>query len=57
MITIIRYENEDDTTKYLSSICDLRVIWGGDKTIAEIRKFPIKTLAKKYALQIDFHFQ
>lgn len=56
MITIIRYENEDDTTKYLSSICDLRVIWGGDKTIAEIRKFPIKTLANEICFADRFSF-
>lgn len=40
-ITIIRYDKSDEITRYLSSICDVRVIWGGDKTINEIRNHPI----------------
>lgn len=38
----IRYSNIDEITSYISSISDGRVIWGGDKTITHIRKFPIK---------------
>ena len=38
----IRYSNIDEITAYISSISDGRVIWGGDKTITHIRKFPIK---------------
>ena len=34
----IKYNNMPDTTKKISSICDGRVIWGGDNTINEIRK-------------------
>lgn len=35
---IIRYEHSDTITQELSSICDVRIIWGGNKTINTIRK-------------------
>jgi len=41
-ITIVRYENNDEFTKNISSICDGRLIWGGNKTINEIRQFKLK---------------
>ena len=37
-IFIMRYSHSRVITDWLSSICDLRIIWGGDSTIAEIRK-------------------
>ena len=46
----IEYKNEIETTKKISSICDGRVIWGGDKTINEIRKvwIPERTVEIDY---------
>jgi len=41
-VCILRYNKNNDMTSKLSSICDLRLIWGGNKTINEIRKFQIK---------------
>ena len=35
---IIRYEHSEMITQELSSICDVRIIWGGNKTINTIRK-------------------
>ena len=40
-ICIIRYEHSDEITAFLSSICDVRIIWGGDRTIEQIRRYPI----------------
>ena len=40
-ICIIRYEHSDEITAYLSSICDIRIIWGGNRTIEQIRRYPI----------------
>lgn len=40
-ICIIRYGHNDEVTKQLSSICDARIIWGGDNTINSIRRFNI----------------
>jgi len=44
-ITIIRYENNDEYTKKISYNCDLRIIWGGDNTIDNIRKFQLNPSA------------
>jgi len=41
MNTFIKYEKNDEITEKFSSICDARIIWGGDTSIREIRKFPI----------------
>ena len=34
----IQYSEKEDITKYISSKCDARVIWGGDQTINAVRK-------------------
>lgn len=38
---IIRYDHNDEITQFLSSICDVRMIWGGDATVAAIRRATI----------------
>ena len=38
-LSIISYEHDDNISKYLSLICDIRVIWGGDSTISYFKKF------------------
>lgn len=40
MNRIIRYPRNDDITATLSSACQVRVIWGGDQTIAKVRAMP-----------------
>ncbi|MGN0605354.1 MAG: acyl-CoA reductase [Oscillospiraceae bacterium] len=35
---LIRYEYNDEITNMLSSLCDIRIIWGGNMTIEKIRK-------------------
>lgn len=37
-IAIIQYEHQKEITDYFSMLSDIRVIWGGDATIEEIRK-------------------
>ena len=34
---LVKYEKTSDSTEYFSSICDVRVIWGGDQTIDLVR--------------------
>ena len=47
MIAVARYHSDNQIfTKNFSSICDARLIWGGNKTITDIKKF--ETKAKKY---------
>ena len=38
---IIRYPHSDEITAELSAVCDIRIIWGGDRTIADIRRAPL----------------
>lgn len=38
---ILSYPHDDAITRALSQRCDLRVIWGGDDTVARIRQIPV----------------
>lgn len=57
-IILLRYERSKTVNDFLSSLCDVRVIWGGDSTIAEVRKSPLPpraaeiTFADRYSLAI-----
>jgi len=45
-IRLVRYDrNAQDITAYFSSVCDVRVIWGGDSTIENIRLNPLPARA------------
>ena len=54
----IEYDNKNENTKNISSACDGRVIWGGDKTINQIRKIWIPeraveiTFSDRYSISI-----
>ncbi len=37
-IVLVRYDRTSDANAYFSSICNVRVIWGGDATIAAVRQ-------------------
>ena len=55
-IAIIQYANEPGINDYFSSLCHVRVIWGGDQTIAQLRKSPLPprsfdvTFANRYSI-------
>lgn len=57
-ITLIRYERNEEINRHLSSICDIRIIWGGDNAIREVRKAPLDskafdvTFADRYSLSV-----
>ena len=57
-ITLVRYNRNKVINDYFSSICDVRVIWGGDNTIAELRKSQLPprateiTFADRYSLAV-----
>ena len=42
-ICIVRYAHDNEATQVLSSACDLRIIWGGDRTIEAIRKSSVQS--------------
>ena len=48
---LIKYDKENEITKYFSSVCDARIIWGGDSTIKNIRKFetPVRSVDIAFA--------
>ena len=58
MIKIVKYKNNESFTKKVSSICDARLIWGGDQSIENIRKYNLHasaidlTFADRYSLCI-----
>lgn len=39
--TIVRYGHEREVTEAISSIADMRVIWGGDESVRAIRSVPL----------------
>jgi hypothetical protein len=43
---MVTYNRDDATTARLSLACDLRVIWGGDASITEIRRHPLAPAAR-----------
>ena len=56
MISIVRYSNDDNYTKKISSICNARIIWGGDNTIDNIRKFELNQRALDIAFADRYSF-
>ncbi len=57
-IYLVRYGREKTVNDFFSAIADVRIIWGGDATIDEIRKSPLSpramevTFADRYSLAI-----
>jgi len=55
---IVRYNRDSSATAFFSALCDVRLIWGGDNTINEIRKSPIPpkstevTFSDRYSISI-----
>lgn len=55
-MVFLRYGRVKEINDFLSKICDVRVIWGGDATIEELRKSPIGarageiTFADRYSI-------
>lgn len=43
---LVTYGHDDDVTAALSSACDLRVVWGGDRSVTEVRRHPLQPLAR-----------
>ena len=57
-IVLVRYDRTSDATNLFSSICNVRIIWGGDTTIAHIRQSAIParsfdvTFADRYSMAV-----
>ncbi|GIH10496.1 hypothetical protein Rhe02_85630 [Rhizocola hellebori] len=46
---MVTYDRDDTITASLSLACDLRVIWGGDRSVIDIRRHPLAPLARDLA--------
>ena len=53
---IVRYEHNDEITSHFSSMCNVRVLWGGDETIRRIRAIPIGPTATELVFADKFSF-
>lgn len=57
-ICMVKYSSNQKVSDLFSSICDSRIIWGGDKTIEKWRKSPLKpranelTFADRYSIAV-----
>jgi hypothetical protein len=57
-IVLVSYDKQGQATSFFSSICDIRVIWGGDATIQQIRGSSIPsrafdvTFADRYSISV-----
>ena len=57
-VFLVRYDKEKKVNDLMSSLADVRIVWGGDVTINEIRKSPLSpragevTFADRYSLAI-----
>lgn len=40
-IGVVRYEHTSNANEVFSALCHVRIIWGGDNTIATLREYPI----------------
>jgi hypothetical protein len=55
---MVKYKSAKEISDYFSSLCSCRVIWGGDRTISEMRKSPLPprtneiTFADRYSILI-----
>ncbi len=46
---MVMYDRDDAVTGALVGACDLRVLWGGDQSVNELRRHPIRPLARDLA--------
>lgn len=53
---IVSYGHDKEINDYYSKICSIRVIWGGDSTINEIRRSPIGTRTTEITFADRFSF-
>ncbi len=55
-ITLVRYDRSSNLTSFFSSISDVRIIWGGDDTISQIRenKIPPRSFDLTFADRYSF---
>jgi hypothetical protein len=53
-LLFVKYAHNESITSGLSSLCDLRMVWGGDETINALRKIPLPPLAHEISFANRF---
>ncbi|MDB9950643.1 hypothetical protein OAD60_00210 [Candidatus Thioglobus sp.] len=53
---VFNYEHNNEITRRISSHIDLRVIWGGDNSVKEIRSIPLNPMARELTFPNRFSF-
>ena len=48
-IVLLRYDRDREINDMLSAMCNVRIIWGGDTTVAELRSSPLPARASDIA--------
>jgi len=43
----VRYGHDEHVSEALSSLCDLRIVWGGDETVEAFRRIPLPPHARE----------
>lgn len=57
-ICLVRYDRDREVNDLLSALADTRIVWGGDHTIEELRRSPLRprageiTFADRYSLAV-----
>lgn len=52
----VKYDRDDTVNQVLSACCDLRVVWGGDQTVSNLRKFPVSPRSLDVGFSDRFSF-
>ena len=52
----MQYDPDDTVTSLFSSVCDARIIWGGDETIKTIRRIPVPVRSIEIAFADRYSF-
>lgn len=48
-LALVRYERDDEISKFWMSQADGRIVWGGDQTVTHMRAFPCKPRSREVA--------
>ncbi|TXG98157.1 MAG: hypothetical protein E6R09_11725 [Rhodocyclaceae bacterium] len=51
---VLSYDHDAQLTEQLSSVCQMRVVWGGDETVSLVRKIPLPPLSAELAFANRF---
>ena len=56
IFSVVMFNHSAKVMDFFSSICDIRIIWGGDNTIADIRKSPLQPRATEITFADRYSF-